>query len=64
MFSTEAITQAFSIWLGAAAIGLAFALLIAMFTPRSGQTAEAHGEHEAHSHDEHAHDAHEKEAHH
>ena len=56
MFSTEAITQAFSIWLGAAAVGLAFALLIAMFTPRRSQTAEAQDEHDAHGHDDHAHD--------
>ncbi len=59
MFSTEAITQALAIWLGSAAAGLAFALLIALFTPRSGQTAEAHGEngHDAHGHDDHGHDA-------
>lgn len=55
MFSTEAITQAFSIWLGSAAVGLAFALLIALLSPRSEQTADAHGAHEAHGHDDHAH---------
>ncbi len=60
MFSAEAVTQAVSIWLGAAAVGLAFALLVAMFTPRSSHTAEAHDEHAAHGHDEHTHD----EAHH
>lgn len=56
MFSAEAITQAFSIWLGSAAIGLAFALLIALFSPRSEHAADAHGEHETHGHDDHGHD--------
>ncbi|MCL4262228.1 MAG: hypothetical protein KJ069_03400 [Anaerolineae bacterium] len=56
MFSAEAITQAFSIWLGSAAVGLAFALLIALFSPRSDQAAEPHGDHGAHGHDDHAHD--------
>lgn len=55
MFSTEAITQALSIWLGSAAVGLAFALLIALFSPRSEQTAGAHDGHETHEHDEHGH---------
>lgn len=57
MFSTEAITQALSIWLGSAAVGLAFALLIALISQRSRQTDDAHGEHEGHGHDDHAHDA-------
>ncbi|MBE7530823.1 MAG: hypothetical protein HND44_19600 [Chloroflexi bacterium] len=55
MFSPEAISQAFSIWLGSAVVGLAFALLIALFNQRSGQAADAHSEHEAHGHNDHAH---------
>ncbi len=56
MFSAEAITQAFSIWLGAAAVGLAFALLVALVSPRTTQAAGEHDTHEAHGHADHAHD--------
>ncbi|HRQ39042.1 MAG TPA: hypothetical protein PLD25_14125 [Chloroflexota bacterium] len=56
MFSTEAVTQVLTIWLGSAAAGLAFALLIALFTPRSERATETHGEQETHGHDDHGHD--------
>lgn len=48
MFTQEAINQALSIWLSAAAIGLVFALLIALMSTRGG-----HAEHD-HAPDSHA----------
>lgn len=58
VYSAEAISQALTIWLTAAAIGLAFALVIAFFSTRGGHTEHAHqGEHGHHDehHDDHAH---------
>jgi hypothetical protein len=51
VFSQETVSQAFSLWLGAAAVGFAFALLIALLSQRSSQTA--HDEHSSEHHEEH-----------
>ena len=50
MFTQEAINQALTIWLGSAAIGLAFALIIAFLSQRGDSHADhgAHHEHENH----------------
>ncbi len=52
VFSTEAIAQTLSIWLGAAAVGLVLALIIAFFSPRAGHAEDGghgtHGEDKSH----------------
>lgn len=51
MFSSEAVTQAVGLWLGAAAIGLALALVIAMLSQRGDEHAapDAHDEQDHHA---------------
>jgi len=50
VFTQEAINQALSLWLGAAAIGLAISLVIAFISTRGGQAAHDHGHHDEDHH--------------
>ena len=56
MFTQEAINQALTLWLGTAAVGLVFSLIIAFISTRGGQAKHGHHGHEDH-HDSEPHDS-------